>query len=695
MELKARNKAFGGEVRKYTHASACTGTPMTFSVYVPPAAAVAACPVLYYLSGLTCTDDNAVQKGGAFEACAERGVMMVFPDTSPRGAGVAGEDDAYDLGTGAGFYVDATAEPWRRNYRMYTYVTKELPALVEAHLPAAPGLRSICGHSMGGHGALTAAFKDPDAYASVSAFAPICHPTGVPWGRKAFGAYLEGGAEEGRAHDAVRLLEARGSAFEQFPDILVDQGLDDQFLAEQLKPEALEAAAAAVGQRVSVRRHAGFDHSYFFIATFIADHVRFHADALHRRAQAMAESAGATADAALLAGFAATAGSPITCKAAVAWAPNQPLSDEDVVVAPPKAGEIRVKVIANALCHTDVYTLEGQDPEGLFPCILGHEAGAIVESIGPGVTSVKPGDHVVPCYTPQCNAPACIFCASPKTNLCPAIRGTQGAGVMPDGTSRFSTVDGKPIYHFMGCSTFAEYTVIAEISAAKINPRMPLSKACLFGCGISTGLGAVWNTCKVTAGSSVAVFGLGAVGLAVVQAAKMAGASRIIGVDLNKDKFVIAAKLGCTDCVCPSDHGDTPVQQVVVRMTQWGVDYSFDCTGNVQVMRSALECAHRGWGESCVIGVAAAGKEIATRPFQLVTGRVWKGTAFGGWKSRSSVPKLVERCLAGELPVDHYITHQIAVSGGNVAKATNEAIEALHSGDCLRAVVTYASASRT
>ena len=381
---------------------------------------------------------------------------------------------------------------------------------------------------------------------------------------------------------------------------------------------------------------------------------------------------------------------PWPWQAAVAWGPNQPLTNETIIVAPPRKGEIRVKVMSNALCHTDIYTLSGQDPEGLFPCILGHEAGTVVESVGEGVTSVVPGDHVIPCYTPQCNAPSCIFCASPKTNLCPTIRSTQGAGMMPDGTTRFTTKEGnQEIFHFMGCSTFSEYTVIAEISAAKINPRMPLNKACLFGCGVATGLGAVWNTCKVEAGSSVAVFGLGAVGLAVVQAAKMAGASRIICIDLNKDKFTIATQLGCTDCVCPTDHGKTPIQEVIVGMTKWGVDYSFDCTGNVEVMRSALECAHRGWGESCVIGVAAAGKVLSTRPFQLVTGRVWKGTAFGGWKSRSAVPQLVERSMAGELPVDHYVTHSIDVQGGDIAAATQVAIDALHGGDCLRAVVNY------
>ena len=666
---------------------------MTFSVFVPPAAALHAVPVVYYLSGLTCTDDNAVQKGGAFKAAAEHGVLFVFPDTSPRGAGVAGEDESWDLGTGAGFYVDATSEPWSKNYNMYSYVTEELPALIESNFPVT-SLKSVTGHSMGGMGALAVAFKNPDAYASVSAFAPIVAPTAVPWGEKAFSAYFGAdAATKGLEHDPCALLTRRGSAFSQFDDVLVDVGLDDQFLDAQLKPELLEEAARAVGQKVSVRRHPGHDHSYFFVSSFMEDHVRFHADALARKAASLQETTEApVVDAATSAAFAETRGKPIECSAAVAWGPKEPLTHERITVAPPRAGEIRVKVISNALCHTDIYTLDGHDPEGLFPCILGHEAGAVVESVGEGVTSVQVGDHVIPCYTPQCNAPSCIFCASPKTNLCPTIRSTQGAGFMPDGTTRFTAKkDGKevPVYHFMGCSTFAEYTVIAEISAAKINKRMPLNKACLFGCGVSTGLGAVWNTCKVEEGSSVAVFGLGAVGLAVVQAAKMAGAARIIGVDLNKDKFRVASRLGCTDVVCPSDHAK-PVQQVIAgELTKWGVDYSFDCTGNVDVMRAALECAHRGWGESCVIGVAAAGKELATRPFQLVTGRVWKGTAFGGWKSRSAVPKLVERCLSGELPVDHYVTHSIAVRNGDVAAATNAAIDALHSGNCLRAVVTY------
>ncbi|GAX25987.1 S-(hydroxymethyl)glutathione dehydrogenase / alcohol dehydrogenase [Fistulifera solaris] len=379
-----------------------------------------------------------------------------------------------------------------------------------------------------------------------------------------------------------------------------------------------------------------------------------------------------------------TAGKPITCKAMVARGPKQPLVEETITVDPPKAGEVRVKVIANALCHTDVYTLDGHDPEGLFPSILGHEAGCIVESVGEGVTSVAPGDHVIPAYTPQCCEVSCIFCQSPKTNLCPKIRGTQGQGLMPDGTSRFKDKDGNTIYHFMGCSTMSEYTVLAEISCAKIDPQAPLDKMCLFGCGISTGLGAVWNTCKVETGSSVAVFGLGAVGLAVIQGAQKAGASKIIAVDINPSKFEMAKQLGATDCVNPKEVEGKIQSYIAGTMTPWGVDYTFDCTGNVEVMRAALECAHRGWGTSCVIGVAASGHEISTRPFQLVTGRIWKGTAFGGFKSRKDIPKLVDRCMSGELPIDHYITHTFQGVG-----KTNDAIDALHSGDCLRAVVRY------
>jgi S-(hydroxymethyl)glutathione dehydrogenase/alcohol dehydrogenase len=362
------------------------------------------------------------------------------------------------------------------------------------------------------------------------------------------------------------------------------------------------------------------------------------------------------------------------------------IREEEIEVAPPKAGEVRVKVICNALCHTDIYTLSGADPEGLFPSILGHEAGAVVESVGEGVISVQVGDHVVPGYTPQCKGADCIFCMSNKTNLCPKIRGTQGAGKMPDGTSRFTLKkDGSTIWHFMGCSTFAEYTVLAEISCAKVNKAADLEKACLFGCGVATGLGAVWNNAKVEPFSSVAVFGLGAVGLAVIQGAKAVGATTIYGIDVNPGKFDIAKKLGATHCVNPKDH-DKPIQQVLVGMspTGFGFDYTFDCTGNTEVMRSALEAAHRGWGQSCVIGVAAAGKELATRPFQLITGRRWLGTAFGGWKTRDAIPMLVDKEMKGEIKVDHFITHRFKGVG-----AQKEAIDALHGGDCLRAVVRY------
>jgi Zn-dependent alcohol dehydrogenase len=306
-----------------------------------------------------------------------------------------------------------------------------------------------------------------------------------------------------------------------------------------------------------------------------------------------------------------TAGKTIRCKAAVAWGPNKPLDVTEIEVAPPKAGEIRVKVIANALCHTDIYTLEGHDPEGLFPCILGHEATGIVESIGEGVTSVAVGDTVIPCYTPQCGERECVFCQSQKTNLCPKIRAFQGKGVMPDGTSRFSK-DGQPIFHFMGCSTFSEYTVIAEISAAKINPTADLNKCCLLGCGISTGWGAAMINPVVKPGTKVAVWGLGAVGLAVIQAAKLQGAKKIYGIDVNVKKFDIAKKFGADECMNPLEQDS---KDWLLNKEKWGIDFTYDCTGNVAVMRTALEAAHRGFGESCVIGVAAAGKEISTRPF--------------------------------------------------------------------------------
>jgi len=375
----------------------------------------------------------------------------------------------------------------------------------------------------------------------------------------------------------------------------------------------------------------------------------------------------------------ATAGKPIQCRAAVSWEAKQPLSIETIEVAPPKAGEVRIKIVATAICHTDAYTKEGHDPEGLFPCVLGHEGAGIVESVGEGVTSVAPGDHVIPLYTPQCYE--CKFCKSPKTNLCAKIRATQGKGLMPDGTSRF-TCKGKQLFHFMGCSTFSEYTVVADISVAKVNPEAPLEKVCLLGCGISTGYGAALNTAAMEPGSTAAIWGLGAVGLAVAMGAKKAGASRIIGIDINPDKFECAKKFGVTEFVNPKDH-DKPIQQVLVDMTDGGLDYTFECIGNVDCMRAALEACHKGWGVSVIIGVAAAGKEISTRPFQLVTGRVWKGTAFGGYKSRDSVPRLVEEYMNKELMVDEFITHNLPFD------QINEGFTLMLTGKSLRGVCHF------
>ncbi|WP_350042790.1 S-(hydroxymethyl)glutathione dehydrogenase/class III alcohol dehydrogenase [Thalassospira sp.] len=369
----------------------------------------------------------------------------------------------------------------------------------------------------------------------------------------------------------------------------------------------------------------------------------------------------------------------ITCKAAIAWEAGKPLSIEDVQVAPPKAGEVRVKIVATGVCHTDAFTLSGDDPEGIFPAILGHEGGGIVESIGEGVTSVAVGDHVIPLYTPECGE--CKFCTSGKTNLCQKIRVTQGKGLMPDGTTRFSQ-NGKPIFHYMGCSTFSEYTVLPEISLAKINKSAPLEEVCLLGCGVTTGMGAVVNAARVQKGDSVAVFGLGGIGLSAVIGAQMAGAGRIVAIDINETKFDLAKQLGATDCINPKNF-DKPIQEVIVEMTDGGVDWSFECIGNVNVMRSALECCHKGWGESVIIGVAGAGQEISTRPFQLVTGRVWRGTAFGGVKGRSQLPDYVERYLAGEFKLSDFITHTMKLED------INEAFHLMHEGESIRSVIHY------
>nr|WP_202797810.1 S-(hydroxymethyl)glutathione dehydrogenase/class III alcohol dehydrogenase [Rheinheimera sp. A13L] len=369
----------------------------------------------------------------------------------------------------------------------------------------------------------------------------------------------------------------------------------------------------------------------------------------------------------------------IKTRAAVAWGPGQPLKIEEVDLMPPQKGEVLVRIVATGVCHTDAYTLSGQDSEGKFPCILGHEGGGVVEAIGEGVTSVAVGDHVIPLYTPECGK--CKFCLSGKTNLCQAIRATQGQGLMPDGTTRFSK-DGQPIYHYMGTSTFSEYTVLPEISLAKINKAAPLEKVCLLGCGVTTGMGAVMNTAKVKEGDTVAVFGLGGIGLSAIIGAVMAKASRIIAIDINESKFDIARQLGATDVINPKSF-DKPIQDVIVEMTDGGVDFSFECIGNVNVMRSALECCHKGWGESVIIGVAPAGAEISTRPFQLVTGRVWRGTAFGGVKGRSELPDYVERYLKGEFELDTFITHTMPL------EQINEAFDLMHEGKSIRTVIHF------
>jgi S-(hydroxymethyl)glutathione dehydrogenase / alcohol dehydrogenase len=367
-------------------------------------------------------------------------------------------------------------------------------------------------------------------------------------------------------------------------------------------------------------------------------------------------------------------------RAAVAWEAGKPLSIEEVDLQGPQSGEVLVRIVATGVCHTDAFTLSGADPEGMFPVILGHEGGGIVEEVGAGVTSLKPGDHVIPLYTPECGA--CKFCLSGKTNLCQAIRMTQGKGLMPDGTSRFS-MNGKPILHYMGCSTFSEYTVLPEIALAKINKDAPLDKVCLLGCGITTGIGAVLNTAKVEAGASVAVFGLGGIGMSVIQGAVMAKAGRIIAIDTNPTKVAMAMALGATDFINPKDYPDTPIQQVIVDLTDGGVDYSFECIGNVNVMRSALECCHKGWGESIIIGVAGAGQEISTRPFQLVTGRVWRGSAFGGVKGRSQLPGYVDRYMAGELKIDEFVTEVLPL------EQINHAFDLMHDGKVIRSVIRF------
>ncbi|MDF1654792.1 MAG: S-(hydroxymethyl)glutathione dehydrogenase/class III alcohol dehydrogenase [Coxiellaceae bacterium] len=367
-------------------------------------------------------------------------------------------------------------------------------------------------------------------------------------------------------------------------------------------------------------------------------------------------------------------------KAAVAFEAKAPLEIVEIDVAKPEAGEVMVKMHATGVCHTDAYTLSGADPEGLFPCVLGHEGGGEVVEVGEGVTSVAVGDRVIPLYTPECQS--CNFCQSGKTNLCQAIRETQGRGVMPNGSSRFS-YQGKSLYHYMGTSTFSQFSVMPEIAVAKINKNAPLDKVCLLGCGITTGIGAVLNTAKVEPGSTVAIFGLGGVGLSAIQGAVMAKAERIIVVDINAEKFVMAKALGATDCINPKEHS-SPIQEVIVELTKGGVDYSFECIGNTNTMRAALECCHKGWGVSTIIGVAGSGEEISTRPFQLVTGRVWQGSAFGGVKGRSQLPQMVDDYIDGNIEIDQFITHTMPLED------INKAFDLMHAGKSIRSVVHFA-----
>jgi S-(hydroxymethyl)glutathione dehydrogenase/alcohol dehydrogenase len=366
-------------------------------------------------------------------------------------------------------------------------------------------------------------------------------------------------------------------------------------------------------------------------------------------------------------------------RAAVAWEPKKPLVIEEIEVEGPREGEVLLKVVASGVCHTDAFTLSGDDPEGAFPCVLGHEGGCEVLECGPGVKGLSPGDHVIPLYIPECGE--CEYCRSTRTNLCQSIASTVWTGYMPDGTRRFSK-NGKPIFHYMGCSTFSEYTVVPEIALAKINKAAPLEKVCLLGCGVTTGIGAVLNTAKVEPGASVAVFGLGGIGLSVIQGAVMAQAGRIIAVDVNPDKFAMAKALGATDVINPREL-DVTAREAIVEMTGGGVDYSFECIGNVDVMREALECCHMGWGVSTIIGVAGAGQEIRTRPFQLVTGRTWKGTAFGGVKGRSELPGYVENYLNGKIELDSMVTHTMPL------EEINTAFDLMHAGKSIRSVILF------
>jgi len=687
--VKETVKVAHGELRRIEHKSETLGgSVMLFSAFVPENSEGKQLPVVYWLSGLTCSDRNFAEKAGAFPLANSLGLILVMPDTSPRGQDVPDEDPKeYDFGQGAGFYLNATTDKYKKHYNMYDYITKELPEIVNQMLPVDPSKAGIFGHSMGGHGAMTIALKNPGKYKSVSAFAPICNPMEAPWGKKAFPLYLGSSEEAWKEYDTIELIKRYSGPPLRF---LVDQGTADNFNSvekqqngeHQLRPEALQKACDEKGLPLTLRMREGYDHSYFFISTFIEDHLRYHAAFLTGVLRWCPDSLPSSVVYSTPAAPPTTAGKDIECLAAVAFEPKKPLSLVQVTVGPPQKGEVRIKHTNVALCHTDAYTLGGFDPEGLFPCILGHEASGIVESVGEGVEGFQPGDHVIPCYQAYCGC--CQFCKRPDINLCTSVRAYTGKGVMAgDGKPRFS-YQGQPIYHFMGTSSFSEYGVLHAESLAKVRKDAPLEKCCLLGCGISTGWGAVWNTAQVQRGSTAAVFGLGAVGLSVLEALAKTGCSKIIAVDLLEDKLKMAREWGATHTVNPKELPEgTTVQSYIVQETGFGVDFSFDCTGNVEVMRQALECSARGWGTSVVIGVAAAGKEISTRPFQLVTGRKWMGTAFGGWKSKPQVPMLVDLYMQGDLKIDQYITHCMDF------KEINEAFELLHKGECLRVVLKF------
>jgi S-(hydroxymethyl)glutathione dehydrogenase / alcohol dehydrogenase len=397
-------------------------------------------------------------------------------------------------------------------------------------------------------------------------------------------------------------------------------------------------------------------------------------------AQAVSETARFETVRVVAAGARTTSGGQMQTRAAVAWKAGEPLTIETIDIEGPKAGEVLVEIMATGICHTDAYTLSGADPEGIFPAILGHEGAGIVREVGAGVTSVKAGDHVIPLYTPECRQ--CKTCLSRRSNLCTAIRATQGKGLMPDGTSRFRC-DGDAVFHYMGCSTFSNFTVLPEIALAKVRADAPFDKICYIGCGVTTGIGAVIYTAKVWPGANVAVFGLGGIGLNVIQGAKIVGADKIIGIDLNPSRRAIAEKFGMTHFINPDEIGRDKVVQAIIDLTGGGADFSFECIGNVQTMRQALECCHRGWGESTIIGVAASGQEIATRPFQLVTGRVWRGTAFGGARGRTDVPKIVDWYMDKKINIDDLITHTMPLD------KINDAFDLMHEGKSIRSVVVY------